>query len=73
LKINLDVGYVVILNVNKGSHWVLASGYSGNTFFVNDSLNLSKKSYDLTEIVNGNTGIYKVPVSKQMPVGINQI
>lgn len=61
------------MNVNKGTHWVLASGYSGNTFFVNDSLNLAKKSYDLSEIVSGNTGIYKVPTSNPTPIGINQI
>ena len=59
------------MNVNKGSHWVLATGYSGNTFFVNDSLNLSKKSYDLSEIVSGNNGIYKVPVSRPIPITIN--
>ena len=63
----------MILNVNKGTDWVLASGYSANTFFVNDSLNLSKKSYDLSEIVNGNTGLYKVPVTKSLRIGINQI
>jgi hypothetical protein len=73
LKINLDVGYVVIMNVNKGTHWVLATGYSGNTFFVNDSLNVAKKSYDLSEIVSGNTGIYKVPTSVGVGIGINEI
>ncbi len=73
MKINLDVGYVVIVNVNKGAHWVLATGYSGNTIFVNDSLNLAKKSYDLSEIVSGNTGIYKVPTSLPLHIEINRI
>lgn len=38
LKINLDVGYLVIINVNKGAHWVLATGYTGSTISVVDSL-----------------------------------
>jgi len=58
------------MNVNKGAHWVLATGYSGNTFFVNDSLYTTKKSYDLSEIVSGNNGIYKVPVSSRPRISI---
>ena len=27
IRINLDVGYVVIINVKKGAHWVLATSY----------------------------------------------
>jgi len=38
IKLNLSVGYVVIINVKKGAHWVLATSYSGNTIFVKDSL-----------------------------------
>lgn len=37
VRINLDVGYVVIINVRKGAHWVLATGFNGNTIFVKDS------------------------------------
>ena len=27
IRLNLDVGYVVIIAVNKGPHYVLATGY----------------------------------------------
>ncbi|KAL4467229.1 hypothetical protein ABPG72_005854 [Tetrahymena utriculariae] len=33
---DLDQGYVVILNVRNGGHWVLATGRNGSTFNVND-------------------------------------
>jgi hypothetical protein len=36
IKINLDRGNIVILNVRNGGHWVLATGYNGDTIFVND-------------------------------------
>lgn len=48
LKINLDVGYVVIINVSKGAHWVLAIGYKDNTIYVKDSKNLKVVSYDIS-------------------------
>ena len=63
LRINLDVGYLVIINVEKGAHWVLATGYSGNTIFVRDSLHTTIQSYDMTQIVSGHNAVYKVPNS----------
>jgi hypothetical protein len=73
LKINLDVGYLVVINVNKGQHWVLATGYSGNTIFVVDSLYLNVKSYDMSAVVSGNSGVYKVPNTFSLPVMINDL
>ncbi|KAL4426791.1 hypothetical protein ABPG74_006588 [Tetrahymena malaccensis] len=32
----LDQSNVVILNVRNGGHWVLATSYDGDTFYVND-------------------------------------
>lgn len=61
LKLNLDVGYIVIINVDKGAHWVLATGYSGNTIYVQDSLHTTIKSYDISQIVSGHNAVYKVP------------
>lgn len=48
LKLNIDVGYLVIINVNKGAHWALATSYTGNTIFVKDSLHPEKTSYDMS-------------------------
>ena len=59
IKQNLDAGNVVILNVRNGAHWVLAHGYSGDNILVNDP-GFSTSSYNLSEIKNGNTGIYSV-------------
>lgn len=59
IKKNLDAGHVVILNVHNGGHWVLAHGYSGDNILVNDP-GFSTTQYSLSEIVNGNTGIYTV-------------
>ena len=59
---NLNVDNVVILNVNNGGHWVLATGISGNTIYVNDP-GYSRSSYDISQVVNGNTGLYYVPNS----------
>jgi len=72
LRINLDVGYVVIINVKKGAHWVLATGYSGNTIYVKDSL-YDVTSYDISEVVTGQSGVYKVPDVLSLPVLINNI
>ena len=61
LRINLDVGYIVIINVNKGAHWVLATGYEGTTIYVKDSLHTTVTSYNMSEIVSGHNAVYKVP------------
>ena len=63
LKLNIDVGYLVLINVNKGAHWALATGYSGNTIYAHDSLHTDIKSYDLSQIVSGHNAVYKVPNS----------
>jgi len=56
---NLDANNVVILNVDNGGHWVLATGYSGNRIFVNDPY-YSTTAYDPSKIVAGNSRLYKV-------------
>ena len=48
---------VVILLVNGGGHWVLATGYDGNTFYVNDS-GYNRGSYSASEVVLA--GVYRV-------------
>ena len=63
VRINIDVGYIVIINVNKGSHWVLATGFKETTIYVQDSLHTTTKSYDLSAVYSGHTAIYKVPIS----------
>lgn len=37
VRINLDVGYIVIIHVRKQTHWVLATGYDGTNIKVMDS------------------------------------
>lgn len=63
LKNNIDDGYLVIMNVNKGQHWVLATGYIENTIYVIDPLFPNIQSYEINCVVNGNSGVYKVPPS----------
>jgi hypothetical protein len=59
IKSNLDAGRVVILNVHNGGHWVLAYGYNGDTIMVNDP-GYNVASYTLSQIVDGQNGIYTV-------------
>lgn len=59
IKSNLDAGKVVILNVHNGGHWVLAYAYSGDNIMVNDP-GYSTTSYALSQIVDGQNGIYTV-------------
>lgn len=47
MKAELDKGRVVILNVRKGGHWVLAYGYTGDDIKVNDP-GYSKLTYPLS-------------------------
>ena len=67
IKSSLDAGKVVICNVHNGGHWVLAHGYSGDNILVNDP-GYSTTSYSLSQIVNGNNGVYTV---SKMPQAIN--
>jgi ABC-type bacteriocin/lantibiotic exporter with double-glycine peptidase domain len=62
----LNSGQIVILNVHNGGHWVLATGISGNTIYVNDP-GYSTTSYSMSEIVAGNTGSYRI---SKGPIGI---
>ncbi len=55
----MDKGKVVICNVHNGGHWVLAHGYSGDNILVNDP-GFSTTSYTLSQIVNGQNGVYRV-------------
>ena len=59
IKAKLDQGKVVICNVHNGGHWVLAYGYSGDNILVNDP-GYSTTSYSLSQIVDGQNGIYGV-------------
>jgi len=72
IRLNLDVGYVFIINVKKGAHWVLATSYNQNTIYVKDSL-YNVESYDISEVVSGNSGVYKVPNQFALPVMINDV
>lgn len=59
IKKHIDSGFIVILNVHNGGHWVLATGYNGDSITVNDP-GYATASYNLSEIVNGNTGVYTI-------------
>lgn len=59
IKSNLDQNKIVILNVHNGGHWVLATGYSGDSIRVNDP-GYATTAYSLSEIVPGNNGVYTV-------------
>jgi hypothetical protein len=59
IKTYLDAGNVVILNVHNGGHWVLAYGYNGDNILVNDP-GYNVASYALSQIVDGQNGIYTV-------------
>jgi hypothetical protein len=56
---SLSAGHIVVVNVHGGAHWVLATSMSGSTIHVNDP-GYSTTSYTLSEIVNGNSGLYHV-------------
>jgi hypothetical protein len=56
---SLKAGNIVILNVHNGAHWVLATSMSGSTISVHDP-GYSTASYTLSEIVAGNSGLYRV-------------
>jgi hypothetical protein len=57
IKAAICANKVVILNVMGGGHWVLATGYDGNTFYVNDS-GFNRSSYSGGEVVRA--GIFAV-------------
>lgn len=59
IQASLNAGEVVILNVHNGGHWVLAHSMSGSTISVNDP-GYNTASYTLSEIVAGNSGLYRV-------------
>ena len=46
---HINQGHGVILNVNNGGHWVLATGISGSNYLVNDP-GYSKTSYGKGEV-----------------------
>lgn len=46
IKKHIDAGHIVILNVHNGGHWVLATGYNGDSILVNDP-GYSVSSYTL--------------------------
>ena len=47
-----------MLNVNKGRHWVLMTGYNDTAFKVNDA-GFNRDGYLYEEVVN--SGLYKRP------------
>ena len=57
IKSSLDSNKIVIINVRNGGHYVLATGYSGDTIFVEDP-GYWTHSYHLSSIISGNTGVY---------------
>lgn len=59
IQSSLNAGEIVILNVHNGGHWVLATSMSGSTINVNDP-GYNTASYTLSEIVAGNSGLYRV-------------
>jgi uncharacterized protein YvpB len=46
---------VVILNIDKGGHWVLATGVNGNTFYINDP-GRTRTSVSASEVLRA--GVY---------------
>ena len=69
IKSKLDQGKIVIINVHGGGHWVLAHAYSGDNIQVNDP-GYSVTSYTLSEIVDGQNGIYTVLKGHTIPSAI---
>ena len=59
IKSKLDQGNIVLCNVHNGRHWVLAYGYNGDNILINDP-NYTTPSYTLSEIVDGQNGVYAV-------------
>ncbi|CAM6001792.1 unnamed protein product [Sphagnum balticum] len=56
---NVNANNVVVINVHGGAHWVLVTSVSGNTLNVNDP-GFNTNSYTISEIVSGNSGLYRV-------------
>jgi hypothetical protein len=69
---SLAAGDVVILNVLNGAHWVLATSMSDSTIFVNDS-QYNTLSYNLSDIVAGNSGLYKVTGGTDLQSAAHQL
>jgi hypothetical protein len=57
IKSRIDQGYVVILNVHNGGHYVLATSYNGDTINVNDP-GSGNGPYTISQCVDGQTGVY---------------
>ena len=58
MKDSFDSGQAVVLNVNRGHHWVLMTGYNDTSFMVNDA-GFNKDAYLISEVVN--SGRYVKP------------
>lgn len=58
IKQRLDQGYVVILNVKGGSHYVLAWWYRGDIIYINDSGSSYAGQVAISECFDGQTGVY---------------
>jgi hypothetical protein len=57
---NIAADNIVIVNVHNGGHWVLVTSMlDANTVAVNDP-GYSTTSYPLSQVVAGNTGLYRV-------------
>lgn len=57
---NIAQDNIVIVNVHNGGHWVLVTSMiNSDTVAVNDP-GYSTTSYTLSQIVEGNTGMYRV-------------
>lgn len=57
---NINADNIVIVNVHNGGHWVLVTSMiNAQTVAVNDP-GYATTSYTLSQIVEGNTGLYRV-------------
>ena len=72
IQSSLNAGHVVVVNVHNGAHWVLVTGMSGSTLSVNDP-GYSTTSYTLSEIVAGQTGVYRVSGNPVLGVLIDEL
>ena len=58
MKDSFDEGQAVVLNVNKGRHWVLMTGYNETAFMVNDA-GFNREYYLVNEVIG--SGRYVKP------------
>lgn len=60
IRASFDVGKVVVVQIQSTGDWAIMTGYKDFSINVNDAKKGSSK-YDITELVDGNSGQYIVP------------